>query len=400
MYWVGRKGFSVLVVLVLIIAVSAVPVLAPDEYHVSVSLNSPDPASNRQYGSSVAIDDGIVVVGEPKANLEGVGLTGKAYVYDGEGNLRSTLLASEPEVSANFGVSVAVSGEMIVVGECGDWYSRKNGGKVNVYDSDGSVLTTLQSPRPEEDICFGSYVAISDGIVVVADQWFAIGDDARVGKVYIFNSDGGLRAELQSPSPGAYKCFGRSVAVVGDLVVVGEVMLSGEGMPVGSSAVHIFDVDGNYVASLQHPEPEDSKSFGSSVAVGGGVVVVGDSWATVEGLGKAGGVYVFDYAGGLIKSIASPEPEENAEFGRSVSVGGGRILVGEYKADVEVLNEGKAHMYDLEGNHLETFQAPEAKVSANFGWSVSVSEDGFVVAEPSAEVDGSLKAGGAHVFMP
>lgn len=75
--------------------------------------------------------------------------------------------------------------------------------------------------------------------------------------------------------------------------------------------------------------------------------------------------------GNLLKTIQALEPEAGAEFGVSVAISGNTIAIGEYKADVETINEGRAYLFDTDGNHLATLQAPKPEVGAYFGMSVN-----------------------------
>jgi hypothetical protein len=73
--------------------------------------------------------------------------------------------------------------------------------------------------------------------------------------------------------------------------------------------------------------------FGNSVAAGYGVVVVG---AIIENSGSysdAGNAYVFNAGTGApIETLTNPSPDDCTEFGWSVAVGAGVIVVGAYDA--------------------------------------------------------------------
>jgi len=341
----GLRGISIgLLVLSLFVSAMTLQVSAEDEYNLKESLPSPEPVSCGMFGWSVAISGDILVVGGLK-NIAEDRPAGEAYIYDSDRNLRATIQSPEPRSS--FSRSVAVSGDTVVVGEWANMVERVS----------------------------------------------------AAGRAYIFDSNGNLESTLLSPRPGWNAFFGCSVAADGDKIVVGEVYVAERATPVGPGSVYVFDSEGNHLATLQSPEPTNT-NFGWSVAINEDIIVVGESFAEVDGNSKAGRVYIFDTDGNLLTTLQAPTPEENAEFGNAVAIGGDIVVVGEYKADVESLNEGRAYVFDLDGTLLATHQSPIPGAAAYFGNSVAVNGDTIAVGEPNAKVDGILKAGKVHIYAP
>ena len=81
-----------------------------------------------------------------------------------------------------------------------------------------------------------------------------------------------------------------------------------------------------------------------------------------------------------------------------MDIAGDLIVVGERKGDVEVMNEGKAYVYDLEGNLLATLVSPDPEIGAQFGYKVLTDGEIVFVDEVEASVDGESKAGKVHIF--
>jgi len=374
---------------------------AEEEYHVTATIQSPEPYAGAQFGHMVTFNDGILIVSDKNAIIEGAGAVGRAYVYDSEGTLMATLQAPEPEDVQLFSYSMDVSGDIIVIGQNKGAGGREFGTKMDVYvfKPDGSLLTTLQSPTPEEQIAFGVAVAVDGDIIAVSDHYVNVEGITYAGMVYVFDSEGSLLTTLQAPTPRIGHQFARAVAVSGDIIVIGEVLSAG-GLPVGPSSAYTFDLDGSLRATLKPPEGESAINFGNTVDVDGDIVVVGDSYAEVDGIANAGRVYLFDSDGNYLRTLQAPEPEEAAHFGRWVDISGDKIAIGEYRADVETINEGRAYLFDTDGNRLATLQAPEPEVGAYFGWAVAVYGDTVVVAERNAEVEGLSQAGKVYIFSP
>jgi len=96
---------------------------------------SGDPCENLGYfGISVAVDSNTVVVGAFDYNGAQFG---SAYVYrfDGSDWIETKLTASDGSTSDNFGNSVAVSGEIVVVGSAYDDDNGTDSGSAYIYPS-------------------------------------------------------------------------------------------------------------------------------------------------------------------------------------------------------------------------------------------------------------------------
>ena len=369
---------------------------AEEEYHVTATIQSPEPFAGAQFGYMITFNDGTLVVSDKYAKIEGI--AGRAYVCDLEGNIMVTLQSPEQEADTIFGHSLDVSGDIIVIGQVK--MERAAQKTVYVFKTDGSLLTTLHSPTPEEQPGFGFAVAVDGDVIVVSDPDVNVEGKIYAGMAYVFDSEGSLLATLQSPTPGMYHGFGIAVTVGGDIIVIGEVLATATFQPVGPSSAYIFDYNGNLIATLKPPEGMSPINFGRTVVVCGDIVAVGDSYAEVDGIIQAGRVYLFDSEGNLLRTLQAPEPEEAARFGAWVDISGDKIAIGEYKADVETINEGRAYVFDTDGNHLVTLQAPEPEVGAYFGFVVAVYGDTVVVASNYAEVEGLSQAGKVYIFNP
>ena len=93
--------------------------------------------------------------------------------------------------------------------------------------------------------------------------------------------------------------------------------------------------------------------FGYSVAVGSGRIVVGDGYNDVGSNIDQGTAHVFDLNGNVTRLwITASDGAAEDRFGTSVAVGSGRIVVGARLHDVGInTNQGAAYIYDLDGNN-------------------------------------------------
>ena len=384
-----------LVVLCFLASALGVFVLAGDEYQVTAILESPEPQSDSYFGFPVDIYGDTMVIGESTISVEGFVVAGRAHIFDINGTLRVTLQSPAPQIEGLFGRAAAISGDIIIVGEPGATIGdNRYAGRTYIYNTDGSLRTTLQSPNQRAGAMFGRSLCFCGDTIVVGEHRADIEGKINAGRVHLHDSDGNFLETLQSPEPVIEGLFGLRVDGSEDIIVVSE-HYAKVGDTGQAGKAYIFDSDGDLLATLQSSDPQYNAGFSISVAVSGDIVVVGEYWAEVDGLSKAGRAHVFDTDGTLLVTLQSPEPEAYAQFGSKVDTSGDLILVGEPSADGESNDEGRAYVFDTEGNLLETLSAPEPTARTEFGSRVFVKGEIIVVGEY-----GAIKVGRLYVFQP
>jgi drug/metabolite transporter superfamily protein YnfA len=355
------------------------------------TLTNPTPAACDYFGFSVAVSGNTVVVGAPNDGTGAV-RAGSAYEFDAITRaLLRTLTNPTPAVSDLFGYSVAMSGNIVVVGACQDAWGARGAGSACVFDATtGALLQTLSNPAPSDFDLFGYSVAVSGNTVVVG----ARGDYEAAGSAYVFDATtGALLRTLSNPTPAAVDYFGCSVAVSGNTVVVGA--CGDDGGARGAGSAYVFDATtGVLLQTLSNPAPAEADCFGYSVAMSGNIVVVGaptDSTAT----GRAGDAYVFDAAtGALLWTPSSPTPTAYDHFGSSVAVSGNIVVVGAYYDG----SAGGAYVFDATtGALLTTLTNPTPAAVDYFGCSVAVSGGTVVVGAPYDDTQ-NFDQGAAYVY--
>jgi len=384
-----------LIVLSFLASALGVSVLAGDEYQVTATIESPEQQSNSFFGFPVDVYGDIMVIGESWASVEGKYRAGRAHIFDLDGNLKETFQAPSPEISGQFGRRMAIRGDIILVGERGATVDDlSDAGRAYIYNSDGSLHATMQSPTPTMDGGFGYSLCFSGDTIVVGEPNADIEGISAAGKVHLYDSDGNFLETLQSPEPFAASYFGDPLDGSEGIFVAGEIYAKvGDTRQAGKA--YIFDSDGDLLATLQSPEPQYDAGFSNWVAVSGDIVVVGEYWAEVDGHSKAGRAHIFDTDGNLLASLQSPEPEANAMFGTVVDTSGDLILVGEPSANGEGMAEGRVYVFDSEGNLLATLSASEPAPRTEFGSLVYVKGETIIVGEYGADKEGKL-----YVFQP
>jgi uncharacterized membrane protein len=308
----------------------------------------------------------------------------------------------------------------------------------------------LKAPNTSNDDNFGWSVAVSGDTVVVGAFYedsttTAIingtdlsstnnsGDDH--GAAYVFVRSGKTwthQAYLKAPNSSNFDYFGYSVAVSGDTIVVGAFyegsnttaiingtdLISTNDSGYENGAAYVFTRSGStwsHQAYLKAPNNSDWDGFGWSVAVSGDTVVVGapyedsnttsiingaDLISTNDSGYENGAAYVFTRSGDTWSSQAylkAPNNSDDDWFGYSVAVSGDTVVVGVYKeastttaiingSDLSSANNdgyinGAAYVFVRNGTtwtHQAYLKAPNNSNTDNFGRSVAISGDTIV----------------------
>ena len=215
-------NISKLVLAVTLIVILSVPANAFAVYQPPITIQNPTPAAGDQFGWSVSISGDKVLVGAIYDDT-GANDAGAAYLFDGTtGNLLQTFVSPTPAANDWFGFSVSISGDKVLVGTPFDDTGANDAGAAYLFDGiTGNLLQTFVSPTPAANDKFGISVSISGDKVLVG----AYQDDTgaiNAGSAYLFDGiTGALLQTFQKPTPAAGDQFGSSVSISGDKVLVG-----------------------------------------------------------------------------------------------------------------------------------------------------------------------------------
>ena len=360
---------------------------------------NPTPEGFDSFGRSVAISGDVLVVGADGDNTGAPG-AGAAYLFAASsGELLHTLENPTPAFVDLFGYSVAIAGDGVVVGAIrADEGAPDSGGAYLFSASSGELLATLTDPTPGDLDVFGAAVAAGNDVVVVGAYWDdASGNDA--GAAYVFeNGSDRLLHSLPNPTLGSFNYFGYAVAVEANLLVVGAPFEDVDNLT-DAGEVYLFDAEaGELLAVIPNPQPNRSDSFGLSVAISGSLIVVG-AYRADDGAVDSGVAYVFDATTGeLVSTLRNPTPGRQDYFGFSVAIANEQVLVGAYRDDSDASDTGAAYLFDAEtGSLLATLSNPAPDDFDFFGYSVAMSNEALVVGAHQEDV-GAFNAGAVYVF--
>ena len=347
------------------------------------------------FGRAVAISGDTVVIGAYQEDGSAMGVngtvnelssnSGAAYVFVRSGTAWSQqayLKASQVSGADNFGISVAVSGDTVVVGAL-----FEDGGATGVNG-------TVNELAPDTG---AAYIFVRSGTAWSQQAYLKASHVLRVGS------------------------FGYSVAVDGDTVVVGANAQAGGAAGVngpedetttGAGAAYVFVRSGttwNQQAYLKASQVSVGDEFGFSVAVSGDTVVVGARYEDGSAMGvnaptdeiaiNAGAAYVFVRDGTTWSQQAylkASQVSANDAFGYSVAVAGDTVVVGAIYEDgsatgvngtVDELDSGAGAAYVFVRSGTTWSQQAYLKASPacaidQFGYSVAVSGESVIVGCP------------------
>ncbi len=320
------------------------------------------------FGSSIAEDNGWLVVGAPGVDKGADFNFGAAFTFQfnsaGNWGQREKLEASDGQPSDNFGSSVGIAGDLMAIG------------------------------APDED---GALTCIGSG----------------AGAVYVFTRSGISWNEVQkiiAPDTHCGAIYGYSIAMEATTLIVGAKQHSAGGVSQGKVFVYewngsSYDLQQELTASNAH----DYDDFGSSVALDGDTLVVGASSDLAH---PAGYAYVFARTGPgaawTEQQILQGQDNNDGDlFGSNVDIDGDTLIVGAQADNTNGYWSGAAHVFERSGPGATWTQVAKLFPSDGdsgdgnlFGWDVALDGDNILVGAPRDERGGGAygSAGSAYLF--
>ena len=411
------------------------PLTIDPSFQQQAYLKASNTGANDNFGVSVAIAGDTVVIGAFNEDSNATGVNGDqsdnsadsagaAYVFTRSGTTWSQqayLKASNTESNDNFGISVAIANDTVVIGAFseasnatgidGDQSNNSaiQAGAAYVFTRSGTTWNQqayLKASNAGEGDRFGNSIDITNDTVIVGalseasnasgidgDQSDNSADNAGVVYVFIRNgSNWSQQAYLKASNAEGNDFFGNALAITNNTIVVGASSESSNATEIDgdqsdnsadtAGAAYVFIRSGNtwsQQAYLKASNTEANDQFGFSVAIAGNTVVVGanaeDSNATgVNGdqndnsAGAAGATYVFSRSGNTWSQQAylkASNSGSNDQFGFTVAIADNTVVVG---APLETSN---ASGVDGDQNDNSAAQAGAAYVFTRNGsiWS-------------------------------
>ena len=324
-----------------------------NKWNKIATLTSSDALNSDYFGVSVDIDNDVVIIGAWGYE----GRKSAAFIFEkptgGWTDMTETakLTASDRAVDDFFGSSVAVSGNVAVVGAHRDDDKGTDSGSAYVFEKPESgwadMTETVKINASDEagNDYFGFSVAIEGNTVAIG----ASQNHGRIGAVYVFEKpDEGWsnlveKAKL-TPSDATYNNYlGSCLDISGNVIAAGAL--------ISRTSVYIYEkpdegwTNGTQTAKLVAP---NSNLGPTSVSIDDNIVVVGCTYDS----NLTGAAYLFQKNGTQwtdmateTLNIAASDGKSTDKFGVSVAVSSNNILIGANETDDYTTDNGKVYFY-------------------------------------------------------
>lgn len=249
-------------------------------------------AAGDSFGAAIAVDGAMAVVGAP-GDHDGVGA---AYVMQrtaGEWREVARLVPTDTAAVRGFGAAVAISGDRLLVGAPG---GASGAGIVQPYRRAAGAWVADPGVRragtADTVAGFGGAIAMAGSRAFVGAAGAGGGNGVMTMLEYDTTSaNWRMRGEMVAFDGTRGGGFGSDLALSGDAIWVG----APNGRGAGTAFAYRLDADGLHgVARIASPNPEVDRAFGKSVAVRGNLAAVGITGTAIG----AGNALIFERRGG------------------------------------------------------------------------------------------------------
>jgi FG-GAP repeat len=329
------------------------------------------------FGADVAISGDTILVGADNTTIRGVASVGTVYVFvkqaGGWANMTETaqLHAANGGQSSYFGGSIAIQGGTAVVGAYSGGENQHGASFVFVEPSGGwknmteTAELAASNPTPRAD--FGESVAIDGNTIVVGAGCAPTVKHFHIfcgpGIVYVFVEPAGgwvnaTETAMLTSSEGQYGAgLGTSVAISGDTIAAGASFASpASGFP-KSGEVYVFtEPSEGWTSMTQTAELSwdlwELGRFGQTVAIQDNAILAGAPDDPVHGIFVQGIVSLFlEPADGWINATVGNLALTSSGatgFGNSIAINGENIAIGAPYSITNLQNAGTAYVFGRE----------------------------------------------------
>lgn len=260
------------------------------------------PLAQANFGSSAAMDDQTIVVGAKRDSTNGTN-SGRVFLFDVTSQAQTGILSPiDGSVEQRFGSAIAMNEDMIAVSAPGDQHNGLNAGAVYLFDRDGVQIAKIYPDDPQPGHDFGFSLDMDSDTLVVG----APGDETngtRAGAAYVFDLSTLLQRHKVFPDYAhELMNFGQDIAVHQTTIAVGT-SFSGQGLQ--NTHAYAFDaISGDQIVRLRNPSQTGSSEFGDAIDLNDQRIFVGDAQDD-QAASNAGAIFEYGYI---------CEPDLNGDF--------------------------------------------------------------------------------------
>lgn len=286
------------------------------------------PVQRDFFGISVSVDGDVGAIGAYGVGTSGTGLVFVLEKTGGNWNGAGSVISSVTRTFDSFGVDVAVDNNTILVGTLRNYFA------IFEESGDGSWVETFTRFGPIGSgpmSGFGRAVEISGDLAVVGKN----------GAAVVFERTNGVWGEAAelTASNGALSGTVGTVAISGETVVATDI---------ASEVAVVFErLNGTWFETAELAPSFRQQGFGASVAIDGDMVVVGATFGDGE-RSKTGAAFLFSRdAFGDWEQVDRLEAFDGLagdNFGDSVDISNGMVIAGSWQNDDAGTSSGSAYI--------------------------------------------------------
>jgi hypothetical protein len=399
---------------------------APEAWREIAVIGSPAAEAGSNFGGAVAVNQRRVLVGQRFATIDGNAMQGAAHLFSvaptGDVIPGPTLLASNGALDDRYGSSVALRGDLAVVGaQRADVDGVEWQGVLYMYGPDGAGGWVENDAVVADDgLMFdelGTTLA-SDGVTVLGGAVQADGANVDQGAAYAYVFDGSgwqQQGKLVDPTGASFDAYATGIDVHDDIAVLGAPRATVDAnFFQGKVQAWRRDAGDNWILE-QAFSADDSAAFdafGAAAALAPGAagnplqLLVGATSHDAGGIDNRGAVYVFERIAGpawvQVQKLLAPDAVGGDQYGAAIAVSGDTAVVGAPLATGGAAQSGAVYVYrrDAGGSwSLEvTLAATAPQAQTDFGRAVAIDGDVIAVGADGATDQGLDEAGQVVLF--
>lgn len=256
-----------------------------------------DGAANDFFGSAVALHDSTIVVGALLADISGEADRGAAYVFyqqNGQWLFQTKLVDASGVANDQFGASLDIEGEQIVVGN-----QSLDLGFAQIYRRNGLVWSATERliPNTASNVIdkFGLSVSLSGQRILIGSPGFDANGVVGSGAVFQFKQGSSITDPwifdqvIESEAPRIGGGFGQFVKRTNSKYLITET-----GSAQGYLYASFNGLEYNLTNTFIPNDPQQYDGFGFRAAFSDKGVVIGAPFKDVDGESSQGKVYIYN----------------------------------------------------------------------------------------------------------
>lgn len=303
------------------------------------------------------------------------------------------LLASDSSPHDNYGIIVTLSGDTAVIGIPFDNSRSFNAGSAYIYTRHKGAwiqqqhLTAKDSAPGDQ---FGWSIALQGNTVLIGSR---LDDDKgfNSGSVYVYTRHAGLWIEQQKLTAidgSANDQYGLTLSLADNTAVIGAPFDDDNGFDSGSAYIYTLKAEEwTLQQKLTATDAASGDQYGWSVALDGNSALIGARFDDDKGF-NSGSAYLYslDAEAWLLKQkLTAADGSDNDQFSWSVALDNNTAVIGARFDDDMGINSGSAYVFTRSGDSWglqEKLTASDGAPGNQYSWSIALQGDTVIIGNP------------------